>query len=138
MESRFDFIEIEITDFVEDSVDDAAFAINFQINGPGDLVEYLRVSFADEFVEEYFHVRWSQDLAAAEKKILREHHPLFIRWGVFIVEKWLDGGRVEKNIRIEGGPASIWTHKVAQGLLKPKSEAKGDRLFVYTMERKKP
>jgi len=136
MGQEMDVIEIVIADFVEDPVDDSAFGVNFQINGPGTKVEYLRVSFSDQFMEEYFQITWRQDLAKEEKKIQNKKRDLLIKWAVYRIEKWLEDGRKEQNIIIENDMDLIWTKKIDKGILVLKSKQKGERMFFYEMKRK--
>lgn len=125
-------IEICITDFVEDPVDDSAFGINFQINGPGTGVDYLRVAFSEAFVQEFFHLSFTRDIGRQEHRLEQKKRELFILWGVCRIEKWLKGGRQEKNILIDDGHEDmIWAQKIQKGLIKRISTAQDDRTFLY-------
>jgi hypothetical protein len=134
MNEPFCIIEIGITDFVEDPPDDTAFGINFQINGPGTKVEYPRVSFTDQFIEDYFKVRWPKDLAQETRKLHHMRRSLFIKWAVFRIELWLQGGRPEQNIVIDTGDAIKWAKRIGAGTLAPASEMKEKRLYHYKAE----
>ncbi len=124
-------IELVITDFVEDAVDDSAFAINFQINGPGTQVQYLRVSFTDAFIEDYFKISRRKDLAREEKKLETTQRDLFIRWAIYRLERWLDGGRQEQNLMIDNTADMIWTQKLQKGILQLASKPAGEHTFLY-------
>ncbi len=135
MKNRFDFIEIVITDFLEDSVDGGGFAINFQINGPGEAVDYLRVSFTDGFMEDYFKIVWTRDLAKVERKLTHEKRELFIKWALTKIEKWLNGGRKEENLQVDDDEI-IWASKVESGQIGPSSEQKQEKTYLFSMPAK--
>ena len=136
MEGRYDFIEIEITDFVEDPADDAAFGINFQINGPDSKVDYLRVSFTEEFVEDYFDMKWRDDLSKKGHEVFTRQRDFFIRLAVWRIEQWLRKGRREPNLQFHHGIDLEWARKIESGAIKPVSEEKSPRFYLYTMEKK--
>lgn len=124
-------IEICITDFVKDAVDDSAFAINFQVNGPGSKTDYLRVSFSELFLEEYFQIKFPQDLAEEENKIIETKRNLFVKWGICKIEQWINRGRKEDNLLLSGTEDQIWAKKVESGAIQPKSEARNERTYLY-------
>ncbi len=124
-------IEIVITDFVDDPVDDSAFGINFQINGPETRVDYLRVSFTDAFIEEYFDITWPQDLAKKEEQLIHKKRALFILWAVFRVEMWIEEGRPDGNLMIDAGDAVKWARKVEAGQFGPASARQDTHTFLY-------
>lgn len=127
-------IELVITDFVEDAVDDSAFAISFQINGPGTQVQYLRVAFTDAFIEDYFKVSHRKDLAREEKRLETTKRELFIRWAIYRLERWLESGRQEQNLMIDNAADMIWTQKLQKGILQLASQPAGERTFLYGMK----
>lgn len=124
-------IEIVISDFIEDPVDDAAFAVAFQINGPGDRAEFLRVSFRDEFVERFFKVSWRQDLAKEEKRLFHEKRDLFILWALLKAESWLKTGRSQQNILIDADKDFRWAKQVQDGMIQPQSKRLSDHAFRF-------
>jgi len=132
---QFRFIEIIITDFVDDPIDEGAFAVNFQINGPGDNVEYLRVSFSDDFFERYFHVAWQQDLAKEERKVIREQRSLLVKWAVCRIEKWLLEKRPPGNIMIQPGKDIEWAKGVAFGKIPQISQPQEPNKYIFAIRK---
>lgn len=129
---------IRVLDFVEDPRDDAAFAITFEVVGPGKLQETLRVSFTDEFIKTYFNIPWFKDLPQEEKKLIHERQSLFVQWALVRIEAWLDSGAKEENKLMVLTPDKdiTWTKKIGAGTHRPASEPRGEREFVYFMEAK--
>jgi len=138
MAEQFDSVEIKITDFIEDPVDGSAFGVNFQVSGPGTKVDYLRLSFSDFFIEEYFQIMYPKDLAKEEKRLLTKKRDLFVKWAVYRIEMWLEAGRPEQNIIVDGSKDIEWAKKIEKDSISPTSLSKSKRTYAYALKRKSP
>ena len=126
-----DFAEIRIVEFIENHEDDSGLAIRFEVVGPGNQFEALRVSFSEKFIEDYFKVPWQKDLAKEAPRIIRGKKEMFIKWAVLKVEAYLVTRKGANKILIEAGKDVEWAKQVTDGQIKMKSEPRSEHLFFY-------
>jgi hypothetical protein len=129
------YVEIIITDVLEDPADGSAFGVNFEVQGPGNRVAYVRVSFTDRFIQEYFRVPWMKDLAREEARIERDKRDLFIRWALAKVEEWLEAGAEGSKIVVDFERDEAWAKAFEEGKKGPSSVAKNEQRFIYFLKR---
>lgn len=129
----FGTFEIEITDFKNDPVNDAAYEIFFDIRGPIDFYEMAVVLFEEDFMIQYFKIRWNKNLPEEEKRILREKHDLFIRWALMKVEEKIKKENKDGKLHVSYENDAIWAEKVEKGILKPASELQRPQLFLLKL-----
>ncbi|MDP3920651.1 MAG: hypothetical protein Q8R76_07590 [Candidatus Omnitrophota bacterium] len=126
-----DRAEITITDFRDSIRDDVAYTICFDVRGPGRRLEALRVSFSEEFMEQYFRVPWNKDLAAEEMRLEKERRNLFVAWGLLKVEEMIKNGFELKEVVLSGESDLKWARKVEAAKLRYASEPQGNDVFIY-------
>lgn len=129
------YVEIILTDVLEDPADGSAFGVNFEVQGPGNRVAYVRVSFTDRFIQEYFRVPWMKDLACEETRIEREKRDLFIRWALAKVEGWVEAGAEGTKIVVDFERDGAWAKAFEEGKKGPSSVQKNDQRFIYFLKR---
>ena len=125
--------DLIITDFREDPGDDTAFGVIFDVHGPGNFVETVRVSFSEEFVRKYFKIHWHEDFAKIEHDLVKKHRGLFIQWALIKVEWWIDHGtrEEEKKMVLEPDADMHWAKKIGSGEYGYASEPKPGEEGVY-------
>jgi hypothetical protein len=133
MKDDWNYSIIRIIDFMEDPCDDSAFAISFEVLGPGNLSENIRVSFEDNFLKEYFKIPWFKDFVAEEKAILKKNRPLFIQWALVRIETWIMRGakEEERKMILTGEKDLDWARRVGEGVYKPQSELRGEQEYIF-------
>jgi len=124
-------VRIEITDFRENPNNDSAFAIYFDLKGPGNAYDSVVVYFTEYFFEAYFKIPWNRDLAEEEHRIVEKKRDLFVRWALMKVEQDLKANGRSEKITVDYEPDRIWAEKIEKGLLWPKSQAQGEHAFIY-------
>ncbi len=115
---------IRIADYARDPVDDAAYGIIFDVTGPNNFVEMIRVSFSENFIKIYFKVPWFKDLAEEDERILKKCRDLFVRWALVKLETWLLAGAndAERHLLVTDEPKVLeWAAAIEEGKIKPKS-----------------
>jgi hypothetical protein len=137
MQDDWNYSLIRVVDFREDPVDDSAFGITFEILGPGNFVETVRVSFEDDFLKRYFKIPWYSDFACAEHGIIKKHKNLFIRWALVRIEMWLTRGakEEERKMVLAGDRDLEWAKRVGEGTYKPASQPRGENEFVFQVNK---
>ena len=83
------WVDIFIRDYTEDPIDEGAFAINVEVQWPSPEVSYVRISFAERFIEKLFHISWHKDLGVEDKRLTKDRREVFIQWGLIRLERWI-------------------------------------------------
>lgn len=123
--------EIEIVDFKQDPANDCAFAVLFDLRGPGNRYELVTVYFTETFLEKYFSIPWHKDLAKEEERLTREKRGLFIQWALAKIEQYLKGKIKEDKIFVDYSPDAPWAEKVEKGLIPVSVRKKEERVYLY-------
>ena len=130
MDSPKDMAEIEFVEAIADAADDSAFAVRCEIRGPKNQFEAMRISFTDDFFRDYFHILLTKDLAAEEKRLIKEKREFFMLLALVKVEQHIDWKTGASKIEIASEDVN-WAKKVASGAIKPVSEKKTDHLYYF-------
>lgn len=110
-------IDLEVTDCTEDPKDDAAFAVNLELKGPGTRADLMRVSFGEDFMTEYFHIPWYKNLPRTEHSLVHEKRTLFILWALARVQDALleDINWPRVNLLVDFPTDADWARRVESG-----------------------
>lgn len=124
--------EIEIMEIKEDPANDAALGIMIDVRGPFNEYAMIVVYFTEEFMRDFFSIRWFKDLPREEAEILKKYHQDFIRWAIAKTESWIrkEGTRDAKLI-IDYEADAGWADRVRKGEIELKSQKQTDTLYTF-------
>jgi len=122
---------LEITGYKIDPPNDTALGIMIDVRGPFEEYSMLMVYFTEEFVREYFKIRWFKDLPKEEHKLFRDHRETFILWAIARVEVWIRKGGKEDKLFIDYEKDAAWAAKVEEGQIKLKSRKEKEDLYIF-------
>ena len=127
-------VEIVLTDCIEDPSDDAAFAVRFEVKGPGNRFDIVRISFSEDFVEHFFKIRWNKNLSKEEHRIVKEKRELFVHWALVKVQQYLDFSMKESKFMLTYEKDAAWAEKIQKGLipLRLTRKEKDSPVYFYT------
>jgi len=125
------WVDIFIRDFTDDPIDEAAFAINIEVQWPSPEVSYVRVSFEELFIEKLFHVRWNKNLGAEDKRLTRDQRDVFIQWGLIRLERWIEKREDTSKIMMTYETDRVWAEQVLTKKLKAQSERVDEKHYRY-------
>ncbi len=125
------WVDIFIRDYTEDPIDEGAFAINIEVQWPSPEVSYVRISFAELFIEKLFRVGWHKDLGIEDKRLTRERREVFIQWGLVRLERWIEKREDMSKIMITYEADRLWAEQVLTKKLKAQSERVDEKHYRY-------
>lgn len=128
------WVDIFIRDYTEDPVDEGAFALNVEVQWPSPEVSYVRLSFAERFIEKLFHIRWNQDLSTEDKRLTKERRDVFIQWGLFRLERWIESREAVSKVMLTYEADRLWAEQILTKKIKPQSEFVNDRHYRYWLK----
>ena len=125
------WVDIFIRDYTEDPIDEGAFAINVEVQWPSPEVSYVRISFAERFIEKLFHISWHKDLGVEDKRLTKDRREVFIQWGLIRLERWIEKHEDESKIMITYEKDRLWAEQVFAKKMKAQSERVDDKHYRY-------
>lgn len=125
------WVDIFIRDYTEDPVDEGAFAINIEVQWPSPEVSYVRISFAEHFIEKLFRVSWHKDLGTEDKRLTKERREVFIQWGLLRLERWIEKHEDASKIMITYEADRLWAEQVLAKKIRAQSERVAEKHYRY-------
>ena len=125
------WVDIFIRDYTEDPIDEGAFAINIEVQWPSPEVSYVRLSFAERFIEKLFRVSWHKDLSVEDKRLTKDRREVFIQWGLIRLERWIEKHEDTSKVMITYESDRFWAEQVLAKKIKPQSERVDEKHYRY-------